>query len=273
MLDGLHELYEAVCEEKEVQLRLDAPPSLMVFGDRELVQQAVANLLDNAIKFSPPAGNVTITAAAGSAGTTISVADQGPGIPEDDRQRAVERFFRGETARSTPGSGLGLALVQAVAQLHGGSLTLEDANPGLRARLFLSGRERTRRRTDAVSFVTKLYARRARAAGSGGQLHPLLMLEINMCVRIDQIVIQLLDFFEEVLRVILAGLAAIEIWARTQLASLGVPPGISVVILVAIALLLIVAALRLLGPVVYILVMVFIALLMIHAMMPVMVQP
>lgn len=91
--------------------------------------------------------------------------------------------------------------------------------------------------------------------------------------RIDQIVIQLLDFFEEVLRVILAGLAAIEIWARTQLASLGVPPGISVVILVAIALLLIVAALRLLGPVVYILVMVFIALLMIHAMMPVMVQP
>ena len=141
VLDGLHELYEAVCEEKEVQLRLDAPPSLMVFGDRELVQQAVANLLDNAIKFSPPAGTVTITAAAGSAGTTISVADQGPGIPEDDRQRAVERFFRGETARSTPGSGLGLALVQAVAQLHGGSLTLEDANPGLRARLFLSGRD------------------------------------------------------------------------------------------------------------------------------------
>ena len=57
VLDGLHELYEAVCEEKEVQLRLDAPPSLMVFGDRELVQQAVANLLDNAIKFSPPAGS------------------------------------------------------------------------------------------------------------------------------------------------------------------------------------------------------------------------
>lgn len=141
VLDGLHELYEAVCEEKDVHLRLEAPPSLMVFGDRELVQQAVANLLDNAIKFSPPAGMVAITAEAGSAGTTISVGDQGPGIPPDDRHRAIERFFRGEQARSTPGSGLGLALVQAVAQLHGGALTLEDANPGLRARLFLSGRD------------------------------------------------------------------------------------------------------------------------------------
>lgn len=141
VLDGLHELYEAVCEENEVQLRLEAPPSLTVFGDRELVQQAVANLLDNAIKFSPPAGTVSIRAEAGQAGTTIVVADEGPGIPADDRARAIERFFRGETARSTPGSGLGLALVQAVAQLHGGALTLEDASPGLSARLFLSGRD------------------------------------------------------------------------------------------------------------------------------------
>lgn len=90
--------------------------------------------------------------------------------------------------------------------------------------------------------------------------------------RVDQVVIQLLDFIESVVRLILAGLAAIEIWARTQLAGLGVPPGISVIILIAIALLLIVAALRLLGPIVYVVVMVFIVLLMVHALMPAMVQ-
>ena len=85
---------------------------------------------------------------------------------------------------------------------------------------------------------------------------------------VDQVIIQLLNFLEVVARVILAGLAAIETWAETQLASLGVPPGISVIILIAIALLLIVAALRLLGPIVYVLVMVFIVLLMVHALMP-----
>jgi signal transduction histidine kinase len=69
------------------------------------------------------------------------VADKGPGIPEPDRARAAERFFRGETARNTPGSGLGLALVQAVAQLHGGSLRLSDAAPGLVAILSLPARE------------------------------------------------------------------------------------------------------------------------------------
>lgn len=90
--------------------------------------------------------------------------------------------------------------------------------------------------------------------------------------RVDQIVIQLLDVIEEIVRLILAGLAAIEIWARTQLGSLGVPPGISVIILIAIALLLIVAALRLLGPIVYVVVIVFLVLLMLHTLMPVIVR-
>ena len=90
--------------------------------------------------------------------------------------------------------------------------------------------------------------------------------------RSDHIVTQLLDAIESVVRIILAGLAAIEIWVRTQLGYLGVPPGISVVILIAAALLLIVAALRLFGPIVYIVVTVFIVLLMIHAMMPIIVQ-
>jgi signal transduction histidine kinase len=137
VLDGIEELYSVVAEEKQVQLIVTAPPSLPVFGDQALVQQAIANLVDNAVKFSPPSGIVSITASPLETGASVSVADQGPGIPAADRARAVERFYRGEQARSTPGSGLGLSLVQAVAQLHGGWLRLEDADPGLRATLFL----------------------------------------------------------------------------------------------------------------------------------------
>jgi signal transduction histidine kinase len=81
----------------------------------------------------------------------IVVADDGPGIPQQDRERATERFFRGEAARSTPGSGLGLALVQAVAMLHGGVLRLEDNAPGLRAVLHLPSAEPPRARPEAAS--------------------------------------------------------------------------------------------------------------------------
>ena len=101
------------------------------------MQQAVANLVDNAVKFSPPGGTVRLQAAVTPAGVEIGVADQGPGIPAADRPRAAERFFRGEAARSTPGAGLGLALVQAVAQLHLGTLRLGDVGPGLLAILTL----------------------------------------------------------------------------------------------------------------------------------------
>ena len=136
LLAGLSELYEAAAEERGTALIMDAPGPLMVNGDRELVQQAVANLLDNAIKFSPPGGVIGVVATVGET-VEVSVSDQGPGIPEADRCRATDRFFRGEAARQTPGSGLGLALVEAVAQLHGGSLRLEDAAPGLCAVLSL----------------------------------------------------------------------------------------------------------------------------------------
>jgi signal transduction histidine kinase len=94
-------------------------------------------LLDNAVKFSGPGGEVLIAAHADARGTRIAVSDHGPGIPEPDLEHAADRFFRGEAARNTPGSGLGLALVQAVAQLHGGTLSLEDTAPGLRAALDL----------------------------------------------------------------------------------------------------------------------------------------
>ena len=137
LLGGLAELYAAPAEERGARLEVEATGPLLVNGDRELVQQAVANLLDNAIKFSPGGGLIRVAAAGEEAGVAVSVSDQGPGIPEADRPRATDRFFRGEAARQTPGSGLGLALVEAVAQLHGGGLRLEDAGPGLRAVLVL----------------------------------------------------------------------------------------------------------------------------------------
>ena len=116
---------------------VEAPPDVPAYGDRDMIQQAVANLLDNALKFSPDGGTVRLAARGNAGRGGIAVADQGPGIPEADRERATERFYRGESARSTPGCGLGLALVQAVATLHGGSLRLADAAPGLIAILTL----------------------------------------------------------------------------------------------------------------------------------------
>lgn len=143
-LAELAELYGAVAEEKGVNLILrpqdSKTPALPAYADRDLIQQAVANLLDNAVKFSPPGSEVVLEAEAGTDTVRLAVCDRGPGIPEADRARATERFFRGETARHTPGTGLGLALVHAVAQLHGGELRLLDNGPGLRAELVLPAR-------------------------------------------------------------------------------------------------------------------------------------
>jgi signal transduction histidine kinase len=141
------ELYEPVAEEAGVPLRLDVPASLPLHGSRELIGQALANLVDNAIKYAPRAaegdGPVTnapdllVKAANHGDRVEIVVADRGPGIPEADRGRVLDRFVRLEGARSRPGFGLGLSLAAAVARLHGGTLRLEDNAPGLRAILAL----------------------------------------------------------------------------------------------------------------------------------------
>ena len=136
-LDLVAELYGAVAEEKDVNLLVSMPKRLEMNGDHALIQQAVANLVDNAVKFSPAGETVSLVAAVDGKRVRISVTDHGPGIPAEDRDRATDRFYRGDSARGTPGSGLGLALVQAVAQLHNGMLVLEDARPGLRATLDL----------------------------------------------------------------------------------------------------------------------------------------
>ncbi len=137
MLRDVVELYEVIAEERDVTMVVRIPETMPLFGDRALVQQATANLVDNALKLSPPGSTVRLEGSAGPHGLEIRVADQGPGIPEAEREHAVQRFYRGESARNTPGSGLGLTLVSAVAQLHGGILRLEDASPGLVAVLAL----------------------------------------------------------------------------------------------------------------------------------------
>src|SRR5207248_7965644 len=104
-------------------------PSLVIEGNRSLIAQALANLVDNAIKYTPAGGKVRIRANATDDGVELSVADSGPGIPEADRTRVVERFVRLEASRSSPGTGLGLSLVAAVAHFHGAELVLEDNAP------------------------------------------------------------------------------------------------------------------------------------------------
>jgi len=138
------ELYEPVADEKGIALKIDAPEAAPVRGNRELVSQALANLIDNAIKYAGPNGKLNgvpaeIVVRAGDDGEriTLSVADRGPGIPDADRGRVVERFVRLEQSRSEPGSGLGLSLASAVARLHGGELKLEDNHPGLRTTIAL----------------------------------------------------------------------------------------------------------------------------------------
>jgi len=124
------ELYEAAAEARGQRLITELPERLELVGDRDLLLQAVANLLDNAIKFAPAGGMITLRARRLPDAIEVAVVDDGPGLAPEDRRHAGERFFRADRARATPGSGLGLSLVQAVAHLHAGTLVLEDARPG-----------------------------------------------------------------------------------------------------------------------------------------------
>lgn len=127
------ELYAPLAEEKGVDLRIAPAGATMIDGNRSLISQALANLVDNAIKYTPAGGQVTVTALETPDGVELRVADTGPGIPEEERARVVERFVRLEASRNSPGTGLGLSLVAAVARLHDADFVLEDNNPGLRA--------------------------------------------------------------------------------------------------------------------------------------------
>ena len=142
---GVAELYEPVAEEAGIALKVDAMAPLIMRGNRELIGQAVANLVDNAIKHGRPttegvAAQVEIAARVSGNHVAISIADKGEGVAERDRGRILERFVRLESSRTRPGSGLGLSLAAAVAKLHGGALRLEDNGPGLIAVIELPNR-------------------------------------------------------------------------------------------------------------------------------------
>lgn len=128
------ELYEPLAEEKKVSLALIPGNPVAIEGNRSLIAQALANLVDNAIKYTPAGGKVRIRAAVTPDSVDLSVADTGPGIPLADRPRVTERFVRLEASRHSPGTGLGLSLVAAVAHFHNAELLLEDNMPtGLKA--------------------------------------------------------------------------------------------------------------------------------------------
>lgn len=129
------ELYEPAAEEAGFRLDLDIAAEPVIRGDRELIGQTIGNLIDNALKYGKPNGgerpSIDVRVQANGEACLI-VADRGPGIPEGDRERALQRFVRLEASRSAPGSGLGLSLVAAVVRLHGGGIRVEDNRPGLR---------------------------------------------------------------------------------------------------------------------------------------------
>jgi signal transduction histidine kinase len=133
----LAEMYAPLAEEGEVVLEIHAPPHLFFVGNRELIAQALSNLIDNALKYGASGRSIVIGLERAPGELQLSVADRGPGIPREERETALLKYRRLDHARSTMGSGLGLSLVGAVARLHGGRIVLEDNRPGLRALLAL----------------------------------------------------------------------------------------------------------------------------------------
>jgi signal transduction histidine kinase len=135
VLRDVIELYQPIAEAKSVALTAELPEGVRIDGDPSLIAQAAGNLVDNAVKYAPSGGHVHV--ALGRAPATITVSDDGPGLSAAERPHAAQRFWRGDRSRGTPGVGLGLSLVDAVARLHGGAFVLADNDPGLRATLAL----------------------------------------------------------------------------------------------------------------------------------------
>ncbi|NGZ86756.1 HAMP domain-containing histidine kinase [Duganella sp. SAP-35] len=131
------EMYEAIAEDEGIALTVDAPDALFVDGDRNLLASAVASLLDNAIKYAGPGAAIRVRAGLHQGQASIAVHDNGPGIPDGERDKVTQRFYRLDKSRHMPGNGLGLSIVGATATSHGGALVLEDGAPGLVARIVL----------------------------------------------------------------------------------------------------------------------------------------
>ncbi len=131
LINDVMELYEPLAEDKQLRFVANIGTGLIFQGDRDLLFQALANLLDNAIKYTPPFGSVSLTLEKDGDAVGLRLCDSGPGIPEARREQVFQRFFRLEQSRTTPGNGLGMSLVQAVMQRHHLDIRLQDNHPGL----------------------------------------------------------------------------------------------------------------------------------------------
>ena len=131
LADDVAELYEPLAEEKQQSLSVETPQPISLFADRDMLFQALANLLDNAVKYTPKGGSIRLSLSSQEHSVIIRVCDNGPGVAVDQREKVFHRFYRTDTSRSTPGNGLGLSLVKAVVRLHDGRVSLLDNDPGL----------------------------------------------------------------------------------------------------------------------------------------------
>jgi signal transduction histidine kinase len=135
LLERLYDLYLPVAEDSQHPLSRHLRPDTFIRGDEELLTQLFSNLIENAIRHTPPNTEIRLSLTVTRDHILASVADNGTGVAPDDRDKVVRRFYRGSTSRSSQGHGLGLSLVAAIAQLHGARMELGDANPGLRVEI------------------------------------------------------------------------------------------------------------------------------------------
>jgi signal transduction histidine kinase len=135
LLRTVIEVYQPMAEEKEQPFTADIAFGLTVWGDGELLTQMIANVIENAMKHSPTGASINLVTSESPSTIAVAVSDSGPGIPAEERARVFRRFYRLERSRRTPGSGLGLSLVEAIAALHQIGIELTDNGPGLRVTL------------------------------------------------------------------------------------------------------------------------------------------
>jgi signal transduction histidine kinase len=136
-LETVYDAYQAVADESGHRLSASFLPGLPMRGDRELIVQMISNLIENALRHTPSGSTIVLTLSQVGETIEIVLADDGPGIPTPERQNVFQRFYRLDCSRSTPGNGLGLSLVAAIAGLHQIEIRLEDNAPGLRVRMIL----------------------------------------------------------------------------------------------------------------------------------------
>ena len=137
IVDDMAELFEAMAEDKGIELQTVTAARSKVLGDRDLLGSVLANLMDNALKYSSAGARVTVGTSEAGGKVSLYVRDNGPGIPESERDKVLQRYYRIDRSRHLPGNGLGLAIVTAIAQLHWGELSIADAEPGVLAEVVL----------------------------------------------------------------------------------------------------------------------------------------